>query len=51
MAAHGRNIIAGSSLRIPVSAGELRLGCWQGIYLWEHRNRPHQRTEVVTVLG
>ena len=51
MAAHGRNIIAGSSLCIPVSAGELRLGCWQGIFLWEHRSQPHRRTIIVTVLG
>lgn len=51
MAAHGRNILAGSSLCVPVSNGELRLGTWQGIYLWEHRSRPHRRTVVVTVLG
>lgn len=29
----------------------LQLGAWQGIYLWEHRLRPHRRTVVVTVLG
>jgi secondary thiamine-phosphate synthase enzyme len=37
MAAHGRNILAGSSVTVPVGNGELRLGTWQGIYLWEHR--------------
>ena len=51
MAAHGRNILAGSSLCIPVSAGRLALGTWQGIYLWEHRTRPHRRTIVLTVVG
>ena len=50
MAAHARNILAGSSLCIPVDAGQLRLGCWQGIYLWEHRTQPHRRSVVVTVL-
>ena len=51
MAAHARSIIAGSSLCIPVDAGQLKLGCWQGIYLWEHRSHPHRRSVVVTVLG
>ena len=51
MAAHARNILAGSSLCIPVDAGQLKLGCWQGIYLWEHRSLPHRRRVVVTVLG
>ena len=51
MAAHGRNILAGSSLCVPVHRGDLRLGTWQGIYLWEHRSRGHRRTIVVTVVG
>lgn len=51
MAAHGRSILAGSSLCVPVGSGDLRLGTWQGIYLWEHRTRPHRRTVVVTVVG
>ncbi len=51
MAAHGRNILAGVSVSIPVSKGELRLGTWQGIYLWEHRTIPHRRRIVVTVVG
>ena len=51
MAAHGRNILAGSSLCVPISGGDLRLGTWQGIYLWEHRNVPHRRTIIVTVVG
>ena len=51
MAAHGRNIIAGSSISVPVAQGRLLLGTWQGIYLWEHRAHPHQRRIVVTVCG
>ena len=50
MAAHARAILAGNSLCIPVDAGQLKLGCWQGIYLWEHRTQPHRRSVVVTVL-
>ena len=51
MAAHGRNILAGSSLCVPIRRGDLLLGTWQGIYLWEHRNQRHRRTIVVTVVG
>ncbi len=51
MAAHGRNILAGSSITVPVSKGKLLLGTWQGIYLWEHRTHAHRRKIVVSVLG
>ncbi len=51
MAAHGRNILAGSTITVPVRNGELLLGTWQGIYLWEHRTHSHHRRIVVTVLG
>ncbi len=44
---HMRSIITGVSLQIPVDAGELSLGTWQGIYLCEHRLAPHQRTILV----
>lgn len=43
MPAHLRAAILPVSLQIPVLDGRLRLGTWQGIYLWEHRDRPHQR--------
>ena len=49
MAAHGRNILAGASVTVPIGNGEMRLGTWQGIYLWEHRTIPHRRRVVVTV--
>ena len=51
MAAHGRNILAGSSITVPVARGKLLLGTWQGIYLWEHRSVPHRRKVAVTVLS
>jgi secondary thiamine-phosphate synthase enzyme len=51
MAAHARNVLAGCSLTVPVDKGSLRLGTWQGIFLWEHRAHAHVRTVVVTVLG
>jgi secondary thiamine-phosphate synthase enzyme len=51
MAAHTRTVLTSSSLQLPVSGGELALGTWQGIYLWEHRRAPHERHVVVTVLG
>jgi len=51
MAAHGRNIVAGASVAVPVGHGQLHLGTWQGIYLWEHRTLPHRRRVVVTVVG
>jgi secondary thiamine-phosphate synthase enzyme len=51
MAAHARTVLTASSLQIPVAAGALALGTWQGIYLWEHRLAPHARRVVITVLG
>ena len=51
MAAHARSLLAGSSVSIPVGRGELLLGTWQGIYLWEHRSGAQLRRVVVTVLG
>jgi secondary thiamine-phosphate synthase enzyme len=51
MAAHGRNILAGSSISVPLSNGKLLLGSWQGIYLWEHRSQSHRRRIVVTLIG
>ena len=51
MAAHARSVLAGSSASVPVSKGELLLGTWQGIYLWEHRTGTQLRRVVLTVLG
>lgn len=51
MPAHVRATLTASSLSVPVSAGRLALGTWQGIYLYEHRSAAHRRTVHVTVLG
>lgn len=51
MAAHVRSVLTDSGLTVPVGAGRLLLGTWQGIYLWEHRTSAHRRRVVVTVLG
>ena len=51
MPAHARSALTKTSETIPVSGGELMLGTWQGIYLWEHRSSPHTRTVVVHIYG
>ncbi len=51
MPAHVRSVLTQTGLSIPISDGRLALGTWQGVYLWEHRHAPHQRTLTVTVLG
>ncbi len=43
MPAHIKAALLPTSLQIPVISGELQLGAWQGIYLFEHRRMPHQR--------
>ena len=51
MASHARSILTSNSLTIPIANGELQLGTWQGIYLWEHRHAAQTRQAVVTVMG
>lgn len=51
MSAHIRTVLTGSDLTIPISVNRLALGTWQGIYLWEHRARPHLRKIIVTAHG
>jgi len=43
MPAHIRSILTQTSLTIPVREGQMTLGTWQGIFLWEHRTIPHRR--------
>jgi secondary thiamine-phosphate synthase enzyme len=43
MPAHIRTVLSGATLSIPVMAGRMALGTWQGVYLWEHRDAPHRR--------
>ena len=50
MPAHIKAALNAVSLSIPVSGGKLMLGTWQGIYLFEHRDRPHRR-EVMLHVG
>jgi secondary thiamine-phosphate synthase enzyme len=49
MASHARSILTSNSLTIPVNGGKLMLGTWQGVYLYEHRTAPHQRSVLVTL--
>ena len=51
MAAHARSLLGGVSVTVPVAGGQMLLGTWQAIYLWEHRTQPHERQIVVTVTG
>ncbi|MEO7192956.1 MAG: secondary thiamine-phosphate synthase enzyme YjbQ [Vicinamibacterales bacterium] len=51
MPAHVRTALTAVTLSIPIAGGQLSLGTWQGIYVWEHRTRPHQRSVVVHVMG
>jgi secondary thiamine-phosphate synthase enzyme len=51
MPSHLRMVLTRTSEVIPISAGRMTLGTWQGIFLFEHRSVPHQRTIVVSVIG
>jgi secondary thiamine-phosphate synthase enzyme len=51
MPAHVKTMLSGVSLHVPVIAGRLGLGTWQGVYLVEHRTRPHRREVVLQFLG
>ncbi len=49
MPSHIKSVLTAVSLSIPVDGGEMTLGTWQGIYLWEHRDRSSSRRIVVSV--
>ena len=51
MPAHLRAALTQSQLSIPLTGGALALGTWQGIYLFEHRRRPHRRTIALHLIG
>jgi secondary thiamine-phosphate synthase enzyme len=51
MPAHLRSVLTGVQLSIPLIDGRLALGTWQGIYLFEHRRRPHRREVALHLLG
>jgi secondary thiamine-phosphate synthase enzyme len=51
MPAHIKTMLTGVSLHIPVIGGALALGTWQGIYVAEHRARPHRRGVMLQFVG
>mgnify|MGYP002476206043 CR=1 FL=1 len=51
MSAHIRSALTQTSVGIPLVDGRLVLGTWQGLFLWEHRDRPYRREVVLHLLG
>lgn len=51
MPAHIRSALTQVQLSIPISAGRMVLGTWQGLYLFEHRSHPHRREVVLHLVG
>lgn len=51
MPAHIKSALTQTSLSIPLMGGRLALGTWQGIYIFEHRAHPHQRTLALHLMG
>jgi secondary thiamine-phosphate synthase enzyme len=51
MPAHLRTALTGVQVSIPVNEGRMALGTWQGIYLFEHRRRPHERELALHLIG
>jgi len=49
MPSHIKAAITSTTLSIPIMDGRLALGTWQGIYLWEHRRSPHNRSVVLHI--
>jgi secondary thiamine-phosphate synthase enzyme len=50
MPAHIKSSLFGCELTIPITDGRLNLGTWQGVYLCEHRDYPHARNMVLTII-
>lgn len=51
MPAHVKAMLNGVSLHVPVTGGRLALGTWQGLYLVEHRRKPHSREVIFQFIG
>tara|TARA_X000001036_G_scaffold65107_1_gene55771 strand:- start:60 stop:479 length:420 start_codon:yes stop_codon:yes gene_type:complete len=51
MPAHIRSLLTNTSLSIPIINSKLELGTWQGLYLYEHRNRGYSRKVIVNIMG
>ena len=51
MPAHVRSVLTHADINLPIRNGRCDLGTWQGVFLWEHRTRPHQRRVTMTISG
>lgn len=51
MPSHIKMALTRTSEQIPFANGQLQLGSWQGLFLWEHRAAPHHRRLILTYLG
>ncbi len=51
MTSHIRSALTQTQLSIPIHKGKLALGTWQGVYLFEHRVRPHSRSIVLHLIS
>jgi secondary thiamine-phosphate synthase enzyme len=51
MPSHLRMVLTRTSEVVPIAGGRMQLGTWQGIFLFEHRSAPHERSVVVAVTG
>jgi secondary thiamine-phosphate synthase enzyme len=51
MPSHIKMALTRTSESVPFAEGQMLLGTWQGIFLWEHRDASHTRTVIVTVVG
>ena len=51
MPSHIKMALTRTSEQIPFANGQLQLGSWQGLFLWEHRSAPHNRRLILTYLG
>jgi secondary thiamine-phosphate synthase enzyme len=51
MPAHVKTALTQTSIGIPITGGELALGTWQGVFLFEHRARPHDRRILLHAIG
>jgi len=51
MPAHTRAALTQTAVSIPILKHRLAIGTWQGIFLWEHRLKPHRRELITTIIG
>lgn len=51
MPSHIRMVLTRTSENVPMVAGKMQLGTWQGIFLFEHRRAPHRRKIFITIIG